>query len=58
MCTAARVFAEEGKLAEALAEFRTAVDIDPSSFIAQQEIRRTQEDDRRLHQRHAAPGRR
>ena len=33
---------DEGKLAEALAEFRTAVDIDPSSFIAQQEIRRTQ----------------
>jgi len=33
---------EEGKLAEALAEFRTAAGIDPSSFIAQQEIRRTQ----------------
>src|SRR6266478_5579376 len=33
---------EEGKLAEAMAEFKAAVDVDPSSFIAQQEIRRTQ----------------
>jgi general secretion pathway protein D len=33
---------EEGKLAEAMAEFKTALEIDPSSFIAQQEIRRTQ----------------
>src|SRR5690348_271592 len=33
---------EAGKLDEALMEFRKAADIDPSSFIAQQEIRRTQ----------------
>ncbi len=33
---------DAGKLAEALAEFQTAAEIDPSSFIAQQEIRRTQ----------------
>jgi general secretion pathway protein D len=33
---------EEGKLAEAMAEFKTAAGIDPSSFVAQQEIRRTQ----------------
>ncbi len=33
---------EEGKLAEAMAEFKAAAEIDPSSFIAQQEIRRTQ----------------
>jgi general secretion pathway protein D len=32
---------EEGKLEEALAEFRKAAVIDPVSFIAQQEIRRT-----------------
>jgi general secretion pathway protein D len=30
-----------GKLEEALAEFQRAVEIDPSSFIAQQELRRT-----------------
>jgi general secretion pathway protein D len=35
-------FREEGKLAEAMAEFKAAAEIDPSSFIAQQEIRRTQ----------------
>src|SRR5712691_3015142 len=34
---------EAGKLDEALAEFRKAVDIDSSSFIAQQELRRTQQ---------------
>jgi general secretion pathway protein D len=33
---------DAGKLAEALAEFQLASDIDPSSFIAQQEVRRTQ----------------
>ena len=33
---------DAGKLAEALAEFQAAAEIDPSSFIAQQEIRRTQ----------------
>ena len=32
-----------GKLDEALAEFQKALAIDPSSFIAQQEVRRTQE---------------
>jgi len=33
---------DAGKLQEALAEFQKATEIDPSSFIAQQEIRRTQ----------------
>lgn len=33
---------EAGKLQEAMAEFQKAAEIDPSSFIAQQEIRRTQ----------------
>jgi general secretion pathway protein D len=33
---------DAGKLQEALAEFQKATDIDPSSFIAKQEIRRTQ----------------
>ena len=33
---------DAGKLAEALAEFQLASDVDPSSFIAQQEVRRTQ----------------
>ncbi len=33
---------DAGKLDEALAEFQKAAEIDPSSFIAQQEIRRTQ----------------
>src|SRR5436853_1688992 len=33
---------EAGRLEEALAEFQKATDIDPSSFIAQQELRRTQ----------------
>jgi general secretion pathway protein D len=33
---------DAGKLEEALAEFQKAAEIDPSSFIAQQEIRRTQ----------------
>jgi general secretion pathway protein D len=32
-----------GKLEEALAEFQKAMDIDPSSFIAQQEFRRTKD---------------
>jgi general secretion pathway protein D len=34
---------EEGKLEEALAEFQAAASIDPASFVAQQEIRRTQQ---------------
>ncbi len=33
---------DAGKLQEALTEFQKAADVDPSSFIAQQEIRRTQ----------------
>src|SRR5437868_7018331 len=33
---------DAGKLQEALAEFQKASEIDPSSFIAQQELRRTQ----------------
>src|SRR5246127_3547922 len=32
-----------GKLDEALAEFQKAIEIDPSSFIAQQELKRTQQ---------------
>jgi general secretion pathway protein D len=34
---------DAGKLDEALAEFQKALQIDPSSFIAQQEVRRTKE---------------
>ena len=34
---------DSGKLEDALAEFKKAADIDPSSFIARQEIRRTQQ---------------
>jgi general secretion pathway protein D len=34
---------DAGKLDEALAEFQRAMQIDPSSFIAQQEVRRTQQ---------------
>jgi len=34
---------DAGKLAEALVEFQTAMAIDPSSFIAQQEYRRTKQ---------------
>ena len=37
---------EAGKLQEALAEFQKAAEIDSSSFIAQQELRRTQKTDR------------
>src|SRR5581483_2904685 len=33
---------DAGKLPEALAEFQRAVEIDPSSFVAQQEVKRTQ----------------
>ena len=33
---------EEGKLDEALTEFQKALEIDPSLFIAKQELRRTQ----------------
>jgi len=38
-----QVLREEGKLQEALAEFQKAVQIDPSLFIAQQELKRTLE---------------
>lgn len=34
---------ESGKMAEALVEFQTGLSIDPSSFIAQQEFRRTRQ---------------
>jgi general secretion pathway protein D len=34
---------DSGKLDDAMAEFKKAADIDPSSFIARQEIRRTQQ---------------
>jgi general secretion pathway protein D len=34
---------EQGQLDAALAEFQKAADIDPSSFVAQQEIKRTQQ---------------
>ena len=37
-----KLLREAGKLEEALAEFQKAAEIDPSSFIAQQEIRQTQ----------------
>jgi general secretion pathway protein D len=36
-----QVLRDEGKLPEALAEFQKAVQIDPSLFIAQQELKRT-----------------
>ena len=36
-----QVLREEGKLQEALAEFQKAAQIDPSLFIAQQELKRT-----------------
>ncbi|MBI3474251.1 MAG: type II and III secretion system protein [Acidobacteria bacterium] len=38
-----QVMRDAGKLEEALAEFQRAAEIDPSSFIAQQELRRTQQ---------------
>jgi general secretion pathway protein D len=38
-----QVLRDSGKLDEALAEFQKAASIDPSSFIAQQETRRTEE---------------
>ncbi len=38
-----QIMRDGGKLQEALAEFERAAQIDPSSFIAQQEIRRTRE---------------
>jgi general secretion pathway protein D len=37
-----QILRDAGKLQEAMAEFQKAAEIDPSSFIAQQEIRRTQ----------------
>ncbi|HYG98624.1 MAG TPA: cohesin domain-containing protein [Terriglobales bacterium] len=42
-----QILREQGKLQEALVEFQKAVEIDPSSFIAQQELRRTQEEIKR-----------
>jgi general secretion pathway protein D len=38
-----QILRDAGKLEEALAEFQKGLEIDPSSFIAQQEIRRTQQ---------------
>src|SRR5512146_2276221 len=38
-----QILRDGGKLQEALAEFQRAAEIDPSSFIAQQEIKRTRE---------------
>ena len=38
-----QILRDGGKLDEALAEFQKAIDIDPSSFIAQQELKRTQQ---------------
>jgi general secretion pathway protein D len=38
-----QIFRDAGKLDEALVEFQKAAEIDPSSFIAQQELRRTQQ---------------
>jgi general secretion pathway protein D len=38
-----QIVRDAGKLDEALAEFQKALEIDPSSFIAQQEVRRTQQ---------------
>jgi general secretion pathway protein D len=37
-----QILRDGGKLNDALVEFRRALEIDPSSFIAQQELRRTQ----------------
>ena len=39
----AKLLRDAGKLAEAMAEFQKAYDVDPASDIAGQEIRRTQE---------------
>jgi general secretion pathway protein D len=38
-----QILRDGGKLDEALVEFQKAIEIDPSSFIAQQELRRTQQ---------------
>ena len=38
-----QVMRDGGKLNEALTEFQKALEIDPSSFIAQQEVRSTQQ---------------
>jgi general secretion pathway protein D len=38
-----QIFRDAGKLDDALVEFQKAIEIDPSSFIAQQEMRRTQQ---------------
>ena len=53
-----QILRDGGKLEEALAEFQKAIDIDPSSFIAQQELKRTQQmiDEANNPQAKAAPG--
>jgi general secretion pathway protein D len=38
-----QIMRDGGKLPEALAEFQKALEVDPSSFIAQQELKRTQQ---------------
>jgi general secretion pathway protein D len=38
-----QILRDNGKLDEAFAEFKRALEIDPSSFIAQQELRRTEQ---------------
>ena len=38
-----QIMRDGGKLDEALVEFQKAMEIDPSSFIAQQELKRTQQ---------------
>ena len=38
-----QILRDAGKLDESVAEFQKAIEIDPSSFIAQQELRRTQQ---------------
>jgi general secretion pathway protein D len=50
-----QVLRNTGALAEAMAEFQRAVEIDSSSFIAQQELRRTAEMIRRQERQRAAP---
>jgi general secretion pathway protein D len=38
-----QILRDAGKLDESVAEFQKAIEIDPSSFVAQQELRRTQQ---------------
>jgi general secretion pathway protein D len=52
---AGQVLRNTGALAEALAEFQRAVEIDTSSFIAQQELRRTADMIRQQERRQSAP---